>query len=151
MGSRAAKLLLLVTAAGLALGGCGSATRSASSTTTTVAPWCRTLMRETFVEGESATISSHGTATVVAKALAVRCAPGTLDDVQFRDLVKGERSETLYLRSGATLTGVKVPGGVQPLPLRDLPAYLKRDADGNVFRVVGPLKAVAKLLAQYRP
>ena len=124
---------------------------TSATTTTTLAPWCVTLMAESFIQVQSVAISPDGTATVKGLALGVQCAPGTPDDFQFDDLVTGEEPESVHLVAGATITGVNLSGSSTPLPLNDLAHYLSQDTDGNLFHVVGPLDAATKLLGQFHP
>ena len=122
-----------------------------TSTTTTLAPWCVTLMGESFIRAQSVVIAADGTATVTGRALGVQCSPGTPDDVQFHDLVAGESPETVHLVAGATITGVNLSGGSTPLKLSALAHYLAQDTDGNLFQVVGPRDAATQLLGRFHP
>ena len=124
---------------------------TSTTTTTTLAPWCVTLMSDTFIEAQSVVINADGSANVKGMALGVRCAPGTLDDAQFHYRVAGESPETVHLVAGAAITGVNLPGGVKPLALSALAHYLARDTDGNIFQVIGPLDAATKLLGHFHP
>jgi hypothetical protein len=108
-------------------------------------------MRDTFIQAQSVRVAADGTAVVRGLALAVQCAPGTLDDVQFLQRVAGESPETVHLVAGATITGVTTSGGSRPLTLSGLAPYLAQDSDGNLFRVVGPLNAAKALLGRFHP
>lgn len=122
-----------------------------STTTTTLAPWCVTLMTDSFIQAQSVTVAPDGTAAVKGLALGVQCSPGTPDDVQFHDLVTGEAPETVHLVAGATVTGVNLSGGSAPLALSALAHYLVHDTDGNLFQVIGPLSAATELLGRFHP
>jgi hypothetical protein len=122
-----------------------------TTTTTTLAPWCVTLMADSFIEAQSDVIAADGTATVRGLALGVECAPGTLDDVQFHDLVAGESPETVHLVAGATIIGVNQSGSSRPLKLSELAHYLAQDTAGNRFQVLGPLNAAKELLGRWHP
>jgi hypothetical protein len=121
------------------------------TTTTTLAPWCVTLMAESFIQAQSVTVAADGTAALKGLALGVQCAPGTPDDIQFYDLVTGEAPETVHLIAGATITGVNLSGASVPLMLSALTNYLSHDIDGNLFHVVGPLDGATGLLGQFHP
>ena len=123
----------------------------APTPTTTLAPWCVTLMTETFIRAQSIVVDTDGSASVTGVVLGVRCSPGTPDDVQFHDLVAGEAPATVRLVAGATVTGVDLSGGSIPLTLSALASYLADDTDGNLFRVVGPLDAATGLLGRFHP
>ena len=123
----------------------------ATATTTTLAPWCATLMSESFIEARSVAVAANGTAIVKGYALGVECSPGTLDDVQFHYLVAGEPPEFVHLIAGAAITGVVLSGRTKPLKLNALAHYLAQDTDGNIFQVVGPFTAATSLLGKFHP
>jgi hypothetical protein len=129
----------------------GDCMATTSTTTTTLAPWCVTLMTDSFIRAQSVTIAADGTALVRGLALGVQCSPGTPDDVQFYDLVAGEAPEAVHLVVGASITGVNLSGGSMPLTLSALGHYLQQDTDGNLFQIVGPLGAATKLLGRFHP
>ena len=124
---------------------------STATTTTTLASWCVTMMNEAFIQAQSVTMNSNGSAVVSGLALGVTCAPGTPDDVQYHDLVTGEAPESVNLIAGATITGVNLSGGSMPLQLSALADYLSQDTDGNLFQVVGPFSAATELLGRFHP
>lgn len=129
----------------------GDCVLTPSTTTTTLAPWCVTLMADAFIQAQSVVVTANGTATVKGLALEVQCAPGTPDDFQFYERTKGESPETLHLVAGAKVTGVNLSGGSTPLKLSALAHYLTQDTDGNLFQVVGPLDAATELLGRFHP
>jgi len=55
----------------------GDCVLTPSTTTTTLAPWCVTLMADAFIQAQSVVVTANGTATVKGLALEVQCAPGT--------------------------------------------------------------------------
>ena len=130
-----------------------TSTSTTSATTTTLAPWCVTMMAKTFIQAQSVKVNADGTATVLGDSLAVQCAPGTPDDVQFNVPPGGGSSDTIHLVAGATLTGINMSALSTPLKLKlsGLAHYLAQDTDGNFFQVVGPLNAATKLIGQYHP
>jgi len=123
----------------------------AATTTTTLAPWCVAMQKETFLQVVSVAVATNRSATVKGYLLAPKCAPGTPDDVQYSRRHSGEAPITVHLRPGASLTAARISGRSTPIALRALAHYLAADIDGNLFRAVGPRNAATALLGIFHP